>query len=81
MDKGKRAGLIAGILREEEGPEAVFEMVKAAAGCLAPEGILLVSAGSTAITRLTERVKAGLRLDIIERTKRRGYGLLAMKTV
>ena len=80
-DKGDQAGLIAVILREEEGQEAVFETVQAAAGCLTPGGILLVSGGSTAIVRLTERIKAGLRLDIIERAKRKGYCLAVMKTV
>ena len=53
----------------EEGREALFETLKAAAGCLAPTGILLVSGSSTAITRLGERIKTELRLDIIERTQ------------
>ena len=56
IDKGKQANLIAGILREEEGPEAVFETVKAAAGNLAAEGILMMSGSSTAMARLTERI-------------------------
>jgi 16S rRNA (guanine1207-N2)-methyltransferase len=81
MDKGEQVDLITGVLREEEGPEAVFATVKNAAGYLIQEGLLLVSGSSTAIARLTERVKARLQLDIIERTKRRGYCLAVMKPV
>jgi 16S rRNA (guanine1207-N2)-methyltransferase len=78
-EKGKKVGLIAGVLREEEGPLAVFNTVKAAVECLDPEGILLVSGSSTAISRLMEKIKTEKIAEVVERKKRRGYRLVVVK--
>lgn len=77
---GEPADLIAGILREDEGPGAVFETVKNAAGCLAPEGLMVLAAGSTAITRLIKKIKEEIRLEVVERTKRRGNCLIILRS-
>jgi 16S rRNA (guanine1207-N2)-methyltransferase len=80
INEGEEADLVLGILREEEGPEAVFETVRRAAGHLTPGGLMLLASGSTAITRLIERVKAETRLEVVDKRKRRGYGLIVMRT-
>jgi 16S rRNA (guanine1207-N2)-methyltransferase len=75
---GEKYDLIAGVLREEEGPGAVFETVKAAAGCLDPEGMLLVSGSTTAISRLMEKIKTETNAAVVGRKKRRGNCLLVI---
>ena len=81
MDVGDKVGLVAGVLREEEGPQAVFETVKYASRYLIPGGLMLLAASSTAVARLIEMIKSETSIKLMERTKRRGYCLLVMKLV
>ena len=79
VSEGEPAGLVTGVLREDEGPGAAFETVKNVAGCLAPEGLMVLAAGSTAISRLMERIKEETRLEVIEMTKKRGNRLIILR--
>jgi 16S rRNA (guanine1207-N2)-methyltransferase len=72
--------LIAGVLREEEGVEAVELTLRQAAARLSGDGVILVSAGSTAITRLTDGLKRQALLRIQAREKWRGYSLLVLSS-
>jgi 16S rRNA (guanine1207-N2)-methyltransferase len=71
--------LWAGVLREEEGTEAMVETVKQAARTLSSGGLLLLSAGSTATTRLVSYLQLHKMLHIKAREKRRGYSLLVLQ--
>jgi ribosomal protein L11 methylase PrmA len=73
------ADLIAGIPREEEGPEAAGLLLKQAAGQLSPGGIIILAGGSTAITRLVGMAQAEKQLKVKDRIKKRGYSRLALK--
>lgn len=81
VDSGEKFNLVAGVLREEEGPAAIAQTIAGAAQNLAPDGLLLVSSSSTAATRLVESVKLDKSLEIVGRRKRKGYCLLVMKPV
>ncbi len=70
--------LICGILREEEGVEAARELLKQAGERLDAGGILLLSAGSTAVTRLAAFLQKKPVLRIQAREKWRGRSLLAL---
>jgi 16S rRNA (guanine1207-N2)-methyltransferase len=80
MNEGEKADLIAGVLREEEGQKAVFETVKKAAGFLAPDGVMLLAGGSTAMTRLIEMLSSEELLEVVDKKKRKGYCLLKLKS-
>jgi 16S rRNA (guanine1207-N2)-methyltransferase len=79
---GSGAGidLFIGTLREEEGREANYCLVKAAAAGLSSHGTIILAAGSTAITRLVADLKTLSSLCITARDKRRGNSLLVIKT-
>ncbi len=70
-----------GVLREEEGREAIYNLVTAAGGRLSPGGMLIITAGSTAITRLVTDLKAQSRLRITAREKRKGNSLLVLRSI
>jgi len=75
---GAPADLIAGILRESEGPEAVALTVKQAVEYLTPKGTLLVSGGSTAVTRLVDVLQAEKKIRIQKRKRNKGKSLLVL---
>jgi 16S rRNA G1207 methylase RsmC len=75
----EKADLIFGVLREEEGKEATFLTLDQATAMLSPNGMICLSAGSTAITRLVAYVESQGRLRIKTRERRRGYSLLALE--
>ena len=75
----EKADLILGVLREEEGKEATFLTLDQATARLSPNGMICLSAGSTAITRLVAYVESQGRLRIKTRERRRGYSLLALE--
>ena len=77
-DQGQ-ADLVVGVLREDEGTEAIALTVKQAAEQLSPDGTVLVSASSTAVTRLVGAVRSQRLLRIKERTRRKGTSLLVME--
>ena len=76
-----KADLIIGVLREEEGKEAAILTLDQATARLSPNGMIIVSSGSTAITRLADYVASQGLLKIKVRERRRGYSLLALERV
>jgi hypothetical protein len=76
---GPPAGLIAGVVDEDEGTTAVAATVAAAGDALAPGGRLLLAGSSTAITRIEKHVRARRTLVVEERTRRRGASLLVLR--
>ena len=79
MKPGNKFDLILGSLREDEGKDAAFLLLDKASALLADKGKILISAGSTAITRLADYVASQGLLRIKARERRRGYGLLALE--
>jgi 16S rRNA (guanine1207-N2)-methyltransferase len=73
--------IIAGVLREEEGQEALLQTLEQALSNLSAGGTVLVAGSSTAIARLGTRMQTEGRLHIKGRDKWRGYSLLALGRV
>lgn len=78
-EPGGRADLMAGVLREYEGPAAVAAAVEGGAARLAPGGALVVAGGSTAVARLVAHLRTRKTLRVEERRKRAGHGLLVLR--
>jgi 16S rRNA (guanine1207-N2)-methyltransferase len=72
--------LTAGVLREEEGTEALWLTLTQLAGGMAPNGVLLVAGSSTAITRLVTRLPALPDIAVRERNRYRGFSLLVLES-
>jgi len=79
IKSGEKTDLFLGVLREEEGKEATFLTLDSAAAQLSPDGIIILSAGSTAVTRLVAYVASQGLLRIKQRERRRGYSLLVLE--
>jgi 16S rRNA (guanine1207-N2)-methyltransferase len=79
LEKSDSIDLWAGVLREEEGPEAIVEAVRQAAQSLSSGGHILLSAGSTAITRLVSYLQLHKFLHIKRRDKRHGCSLVVLE--
>jgi 16S rRNA (guanine1207-N2)-methyltransferase len=79
FDTEEKVDLFIGMLREEEGKEATFLTLKQATEKLSANGIIIVSAGSTAITRLITHVESQGLLRIKTRERWRGYSLLVIE--
>jgi 16S rRNA (guanine1207-N2)-methyltransferase len=79
LKPGNKFDLILGSLREDEGKDAAFLLLDKASACLADKGKILISAGSTTITRLADYVASRGLLRIKARERRHGYGLLALE--
>jgi 16S rRNA (guanine1207-N2)-methyltransferase len=74
----EKIDLFIGVLRDE-GKEAILSAIRQATEELSPGGMIIVSGGSTAITRLVTHVEEEGRLHIKVRERRRGYSLLALE--
>ncbi|MBM3303213.1 MAG: methyltransferase, partial [Deltaproteobacteria bacterium] len=74
----QQADLIIGNLREDEGPEGVALTMTQAAERLAPDGTILVTASSTAVTRLQRLIRAERLLRIKKRKRSKGNSLLVL---
>jgi 16S rRNA G1207 methylase RsmC len=70
--------LVAGVLRDEN-KEAVQFTFDKAADLLAPGGLLALSGGSTAVTRLVAYIETKKVLSIKSRERWRGYSVLALE--
>jgi 16S rRNA (guanine1207-N2)-methyltransferase len=81
MNPTAKIDLFTGVLREEEGREASFQTLDGMTRALSPKGIIIVSSGSTAITRLVDYVESKGLLRIKVRGRRRGYSLLALEKI
>ena len=77
--EGQVVDLIAGIVREEEGPAAAELLVQQAAAQLAPGGTLWVTAGSTPVTRLEKAVQSGKQWRVEKRKRDKRISLLVMR--
>jgi 16S rRNA (guanine1207-N2)-methyltransferase len=75
------ADLVIGALREEEGRDASFLALDNAAAQLSPGGLIVLSSGSTAVTRLADYVASESRLRIKTRERWRGNSLLVLERV
>lgn len=64
--------LVAGILREEEGPEAIEQILLKAASSLISGGHLLIASGSTPITRVLKSKELGRWLRLCMRKRHKG---------
>ena len=73
--------IVAGILREEEGPAALAQILEQVLGDLSAGGTALVAGSSTAIARIVTRVQNEDRAHIKGRDKWRGYSLLVLGRV
>jgi 16S rRNA (guanine1207-N2)-methyltransferase len=80
FDSGSEIDLFIGTLREEEGREANYRLVKSAAAVLSPSGMIIITAGSTAIARLLTDLEVESSLRVTTRIKRWGNGLLVLQT-
>ncbi|HUV44426.1 MAG TPA: hypothetical protein VMW13_06310, partial [Dehalococcoidales bacterium] len=76
LEDGEQADIIAGTLRENEGTEALALTAGQAAGQLSPDGVFLLSAGSTSITRVEGAIRTRNQLRIQERKRWKGNSLL-----
>jgi len=75
----EQTDLFIGVLREEEGKDATFLTLDQMTTQLSPHGMIVLSAGSTAITRLVTYVESQGLFRIKTRERRRGYSLLALE--
>ncbi len=75
----ERTDLFVGVLREEEGKNATFLALDQAADRLSANGMIIASAGSTAITRLVTYIESQGLLRIRTRERWRGYSLLVLE--
>ena len=76
---GEKADLVIGALREDEGRDANLLMLDRAAEQLAGSGMIIVSAGSTAVTRLVAHVESTGRLRVRARERWKGNSLLVLQ--
>jgi len=75
----EQVDLVVGVLREEEGTEPAALTVQQGAEQLSPQGVLLVSASSTAVARLTRALGSGDLPRLKRRRKRRGNAVLVLE--
>ncbi|MDP3767003.1 MAG: methyltransferase, partial [Dehalococcoidia bacterium] len=71
--------LIAGVLREDEGPAGIALAAQQASHRLAPGGLMLLAGGSTAASRLTKRLRDERLLRVEERKRHKGAALLVLR--
>ncbi|MGD0780375.1 MAG: methyltransferase [Dehalococcoidales bacterium] len=73
--------LFIGSLRGEEGKKASLLTLDQMTANLSDKGIIILSSGSTAITRLADYIESQGLLHIKKRERRRGYSLLVMDKI
>jgi 16S rRNA (guanine1207-N2)-methyltransferase len=77
----EKVDLFLGGPREGEGKDASFLTLDRATSQLSPDGVIMLSASSTAITRLVAYAASQGILRIKSRERRRGYSLLVLERV
>jgi 16S rRNA G1207 methylase RsmC len=77
----EKIDLFIGSLREEEGKAASFMAIDQMTANLSDKGIIILSSGSTAITRLADYVVSKRLLRIKIRERRRGYSLFLLEKI
>lgn len=78
-DVKKEIQLAVGLLREEEGREAIAASVRDLVPQLEPGGTVLLAGGSTPVTRLIDDLRDVNGLRVRDRRKRRGRSLLELE--
>lgn len=76
--KEKNADIITGVLRDEPN-EAIWETLDRAADLVAKKGLVLVSGGSTAVTRLVNYLETKKSLVVKSRERWRGYSVVVLE--
>ncbi len=71
--------LTMGVLREDEGQDAVVLAVRQAAEQSASGGRALLAGGSTGITRVATSLEAEPLFEVVERRRRSGHSLLVLR--
>jgi 16S rRNA (guanine1207-N2)-methyltransferase len=78
LNPGVKTDLFIGALREEEGKEAHLLLLDQMSANLSDKGKIILSSGSTAITRLVDYIETRSLLRNKGRERRRGYSLLTL---
>ncbi len=78
MENKEHFDLVVGVLPEEN-KEALQLTLDRAAGLLVDRGLMVISGGSTAITRLVTSIESKKTLNIRARERWRGYSLLVLE--
>ncbi len=79
MPHETKAELVLGVLRDSEGPEAIAHEIQQAADYVVEGGTLLLTGGSTPITRLVSALKDNKTLRVVKRKRRKGNSQLILK--
>lgn len=75
------ADLIAGVLREGEGPAAIELGLAQAARQLSPGGLVMLAGSSTALTRVVKSIEGRRLFAVEDRTREAGHGVLTLRAV
>ena len=78
-DTSQPADMVIGMIREEEGVKAINANITRIAGELIPGGKVLLSASSTAITRIVTTLQNRNSFIVRKREKRKGNSLLILE--
>ena len=79
LPEGWEPDVIVGLLREDEGQEAVAASFTQAANVLSkPAGRMIVAGSSTAVTRLATFVQERRLIPVVSRKRRFGYSVLVL---
>ncbi len=81
LNPTEKNDLFIGSIREEEGKKASFMAIDQMTANLSDKGIIILSSGSTAITRLADYIESKKLLRIKTRERRRGYSLLVIEKI
>jgi 16S rRNA (guanine1207-N2)-methyltransferase len=79
LNPKEKIDLFFGSLREEEGKQASFIAIDQMTANLSNKGKIILSSGSTTITRLADYIESKKLLRIKKRERRRGYSLLVLQ--
>lgn len=79
LENGQQVDLIIGTLREKEGTRAIASLIEQITEQLSPGRTALLSASSTAVTRLVNLLRSQDLLRIKQRERRKGNSLLVVE--
>ncbi len=78
-EKSVPADLILGILPEKDNPAVQAMFVRQSAARLARGGMMILASGSTAITRVADKINSEKFLSIVNRQKSKGRSVVVLK--
>jgi 16S rRNA (guanine1207-N2)-methyltransferase len=81
FESGEKIDLFISSLRDDENKETHFLAVDEMSARLSDRGIILLSSGSTTITRLANHIESKRLLRIKTRERRRGFSLLLIEKI